>query len=82
MQNFFAAVQAGREPVAPIEVGHASAVLCHMANAAIRLYGEQGQSEVLSWNAETEQFTNSERANALLEHEHRSPWGEVLTRNS
>jgi len=38
-----------------VETGHASAVLCHIANAMIRLFPETGPGHVAKWDAKAEQ---------------------------
>ncbi len=65
LRNFVESI-AGRETVAaPLATGNASAVLCHLANVAIRRFPEHG-SQVLQWDAAAEQFTNHLDANAWL----------------
>ena len=76
VKDFVEAVKAGRDPAAPVEVGHASAVLCHVANAAIRRFPERGR-QVLAWDAAAERFTNDEGANAALVRPRRSPWDKL-----
>ena len=44
--------------------------LLHLLMANISLF----VGERLEWDAETERFTNSERANELLHYEYRAPW--------
>ncbi|QDT38828.1 Gfo/Idh/MocA family protein [Stratiformator vulcanicus] len=76
MKNFVESVQGDATVNAPLEVGHASAVLCHIANAAIRRYPEHGD-EVLKWDAEAERFTNSDGANDMLARPRRAPWDDL-----
>ncbi len=68
--NFVECVRTRRDPVAPVEVGHRSATLCHLGVIASRL----GPSGELAWDPQAERFLNSEPANAYLERPMRSPW--------
>ncbi len=61
-RNFIECLSTGGAPAAPVEVGHRSITIAHMANTAIRL----GRS-ALSWSPEQERFVDDERANAMME---------------
>ncbi len=74
MANFVDCVKTRNEPLAPVEVGHASATLCHIANAMVRLFPETGSGVVAKWDAKRERFTNNEAANRMLDREIREPW--------
>lgn len=74
MANFIDCVKSRNEPRAPVEIGHASAVLCHIANAMIRLFPETGPGTIAKWDAKAERFTNNDRANQMLIREERDPW--------
>lgn len=65
MRNFVQAVKGEAELAAPVDVGNASAVLCHLANVVIRRFPEHG-SQVLKWDAAAERFTNNDDANEML----------------
>ncbi|MEQ8208749.1 MAG: Gfo/Idh/MocA family oxidoreductase [Lacipirellulaceae bacterium] len=67
-RNFIDCVKSRKEPVAPIEVGHRSATVCHLGNIAIRLKKE------LQWNPETEQFVGNDEATALMSRPSRQTW--------
>jgi len=67
-RNFLDCVRTRREPAAPVEVGHRSASLCHVANIAMRL------KRPLRWDPQREQFTNDDEANRMLARPMRSPW--------
>ena len=79
MRNFFESIKSRRDPVASVEVGHSSATLCHVGNAAIRLFGAKGGGEVLKWDPKAERFTNSDAANAFLDRPRRKPWDAIAT---
>ena len=74
LANFFECVKTRSETRAPVEVGHASAVLCHIANAVIRMYPETGPGYVAKWDPEAEQFIDDDRANQMIVREERDPW--------
>ena len=74
MANFIDCVKSREEPRAPVEVGNSSAVLCHIANAMIRLYPETGPGVVAKWDAKSEKFTDNDAANKMLLREERDPW--------
>ena len=73
MANFVDCVRSRREPNAPVEVGHASALLCHAANALIRLYPTAGSVKA-AWDAKAEQFVDHADANHRLMPQQRDPW--------
>lgn len=67
-RNFLDCVHSRREPLAPVEVGHRSATLCHIGNIAMRL------KRKLGWDPAAERFTNDDCANRLLGRSYRAPW--------
>ncbi len=69
--NFIDCVKSRQDPVAPVEVGHRSASLCHMGVIACRL---QKKGKILGWDPIAERFTNDDDANAYLAREQRSDW--------
>ncbi len=66
-RNFTDCIYNQTETITPIEVGHRSITVSHLANIAIRL----GRSS-LDWNPATEQFTGDDKANAMLHRPMRS----------
>jgi predicted dehydrogenase len=62
MENWLACVRSRRKADlhAPPEIGHRSAILCHLANLAIEV------GRPLTWDEERESFVNDAFANALL----------------
>ncbi|TWT52545.1 Glucose--fructose oxidoreductase precursor [Rubripirellula amarantea] len=74
LANFIDCVKSRSEPRAPVEVGHASAVLCHIANAMIRLFPQTGPGRVAKWDAASEQFVGDDLANRMLVREQRDPF--------
>jgi predicted dehydrogenase len=77
MREFVTAVLSGRDPVAPVEIGHNSATLCHLANIAIRRFPQTGPGHVLHWDHAHEKITNDSEANAMLDIVWRDPWQEI-----
>lgn len=67
-RNFLDCVKSRRDPIAPVEVGHRSASLCHLANITMQLKAK------LQWDPGKERFTNSEEANRMLSRPMRGPW--------
>lgn len=67
-RNFLDCVKSRKEPVAPVEVGHYSAAVCHVGNIAMIL------KRKLKWDPEKERFINDEEANRMLSRPVRSPW--------
>ncbi|MBT3375776.1 MAG: Gfo/Idh/MocA family oxidoreductase [Lentisphaerae bacterium] len=67
-QDFLNAVRTRGTPMATPEIGHRTATLCHLLNAAM-LTGQR-----LEWDPAAERVTNSEEANRLLSRPARPPW--------
>lgn len=68
--NFLDSVRTRREPVAPVEVGHRGATVCHLGVITVRL----DKKRVLQWDPARERFTNDDDANAMLSRPARDPW--------
>lgn len=64
-QDWIDAIKNRSKPVADIEIGHRTASICNIANIAYEL------GRPLSWNPETEQFKEDEKANSMLSREYR-----------
>ncbi|NLF58169.1 MAG: Gfo/Idh/MocA family oxidoreductase [Candidatus Hydrogenedens sp.] len=67
-RNFLEAVRTRREPICPVEVGHRSATVCHLANIAHWL------RRPLKWDPVLEEFPDDPEANRLLGRPMRAPW--------
>jgi predicted dehydrogenase len=67
-RNFLDCIKSGRDPITPVEVGHRSASICHLANIAMKL------KRRLHWDPNEERFINDEQANRLLSKPVRAPW--------
>lgn len=66
--NFIDCVKTRTDPMAPVEVGHGTAVMCHIANIALK------RGKKLDWDPVAEQFTNDDEANRMLVPSMRGPW--------
>lgn len=68
VENFADAIEGKARIGASIFDGHKAAIMCHMANIVTQT------KERLVFDAAAERFKNSDKANALLGREYRSPW--------
>jgi len=68
IRNFLDCIKSRQTPLCPLEEGHRSTTFAHLANIAL------ATKTRLLWDADKEQFTNSEEANKLLHYEYRKPW--------
>jgi len=68
VRNFLDCVKSRKDPVAPVEVGHRSATVCHLGNLAIRL----GRN--LKWDPVAERFLDDDEANGMLLRPQRESW--------
>lgn len=67
-QNFLDSIKYRRTPVAPAEVGHRSATLCHLGNISM-LTGRN-----IHWDPLNQRIINDPHANRMLSRPMRSPW--------
>jgi predicted dehydrogenase len=67
-QDFLAAVRNRGEVMAPVEAGHRTATLCHLANIAM-LTGRK-----LAWDPVRERIANCPEAERMLKRPARAPW--------
>ena len=67
--NFIECIRSRQKPIADVEIGHHSVLLCHMANISYRVGNQR-----LEFDPQTETFTNCDQANKLLKREYRAPW--------
>ncbi|MDP6058598.1 MAG: Gfo/Idh/MocA family oxidoreductase [Pirellulaceae bacterium] len=68
MQNWFNCIKSREKPVADVEIGHRSAVVCHLGNIA-RWVGRP-----LRWDSEREIFPGDDEANRFLDRPRRTPY--------
>lgn len=68
VRNFLDCVKSRQDPIAPVEVGHRSASVCHLGNIAIRL------GRGFKWDPEKEQVIGDSEAAKMLGRQMRSPW--------
>jgi len=67
-QNFLDCIKSGKDPAAPVEVGHRSATVCHLGNVAVRM------NATLKWDPKKETFVGNDEANGYLHRKMRGPW--------
>ena len=67
-RHFLDCVRDRRETVAPAEVAHRSATLCHLSDIAMRL------GRKLRWDPDKETFPNDDEANRMLSRARRVPY--------
>ncbi len=67
-KNWLEAIRAGTEPIAPVEVGHRTATVCHLANIGYRL------GRKLTWDPAAERFVGDAAADKELTREPRAKW--------
>jgi predicted dehydrogenase len=67
-QNWFDAIKSRRRPIADVEIGHRSAVICHLCNIA-RWTGRK-----LRWDPAQEIFPGDDQANQYLQRSQRKPY--------
>jgi predicted dehydrogenase len=68
IRNFLDCVRSRKAPIAEVEEGHRTAVMCHLGNIATRL------GRTLKWDAEKEEFIGDREANTMLSYKYRKPW--------
>ena len=68
LENWLACVRTREVPNAPVETGHRSVTVCHLANIAREL------GRRLRWDPEQEVFVNDDQANGLLDRPRRQGW--------
>lgn len=68
IRNFLDCIKSRKRPIADVEEGHLTAVMCHLGNIATRL----GRS--LKWDADREQFVGDREADQMLFRPYRKPW--------
>ena len=61
MQNWFDSIRSREKTIADVEIGHRSAIICHLGNIA-RWVGRK-----LRWDPKTETFPGDDEANAYLD---------------
>ncbi len=67
-RNFLDCVRTRAVPIAPVEIGHRSATLCHLANMSLQL------GRRLHWDPVGEQIVNDPEATRMMSRAMRPPW--------
>ena len=68
VRNFLDCVKSRNRPIADIEEGYRTAVMCHLGNIAMKV------GRTLRWDAAKEEITGDKEANGLLSRPYRKPW--------
>jgi predicted dehydrogenase len=68
IQNWFDCIKSRQKPIADVEIGHRSAVICHLGNIA-RWVGRK-----LTWDPAKEIFPGDDEANRYLDRPRRKPY--------
>ena len=66
--NFIACIKSGELPICDVEIGHRSAIACHLANIACRT------GERFKWDPVKEEVIDNDVAAALVTRDYRKPW--------
>jgi myo-inositol 2-dehydrogenase / D-chiro-inositol 1-dehydrogenase len=67
--NWMEGIQNGTPVLSPVEIAHRACSICLISHIAMKVPGK------LNWNPKTEKFTNSAKANSLLQRTQRNPYG-------
>ena len=67
--NFVDCCYSGRETITPVEVGHRSITIAHLANILLRLHKPE-----LKWDPAAERILGDDEASAMLSRPMRAPW--------
>ena len=68
LRNFLDCIRSRQDPVATVEVGHRTNIVCQLSDIATRL------KRKLRWNPAKEQFAGDDEANGMLLRTMRPPW--------
>jgi len=66
--NFIESVRLRKDPVASVDIGHHTTLVCTIGNIACDL------KRTVKWNPDTETFVDDEEASKLLHYSYREPW--------
>jgi hypothetical protein len=69
MSDFITSARYGRDPVAPVEVGHRSNTICVLHHASMQVGGRK-----LKWNPEKEVIVGDQEATDIINVPMRAPW--------
>lgn len=67
--NFIECVRSRKKPLADVEIGHKSSIICHLGNISYRVGGRK-----LRWDARKEEIVGDREAAKLLWREPRKRW--------
>lgn len=67
-RNFLDCIKSRKDPVEPVEAGHRTASMCHLANIAMQLRRK------IRWDPEKEQILDDSQASQMLSRPIREAW--------
>ncbi len=67
--NFIDCIRSRKRPVADVEIGHKSSIVCHLGNISYRI-----GSRKIHWDPDKEMIIDDPKAAELLNREPRKPW--------
>jgi hypothetical protein len=67
-QDWLECIKTRNRPVADVEIGASSAIVCHLGNIAYRL------QRPLQWDPDNQRFLNDDEAARLVSRPMRAPW--------
>lgn len=70
--NFLDSIRTRKQPISPLEDGHAVATHCHLANISLRL------NRRIEWDPDTEEILHDNEAANMLVRPYRAPWDREL----
>lgn len=66
--NWLDCIRTRSKPICDVEIGHSTAVICHLGNIAYEI------KRSFKWDPVSQQITNDSDANRMLKRSMRSPW--------
>ena len=72
VRNFIDCIKSRQNPIADVEDGHRTALICHLANISVRT------GHKIRWDPEKEEIIGDRETSAMLERPYRKPWDSVL----
>ena len=68
MANFMECLKTHKRPIADVEIGASSVIVCHLGTIALR------SGKKLKWDPKSQKFVGDDEANKMLSRPYRDPW--------